>query len=60
MVIPKSVNSGNVSNLQNFSQNIGSVCNKIDELINNWVNDAPHILCLSEHHLSTEIIQTIK
>jgi hypothetical protein len=25
----------------------------------NWVKYPPHILCLSEHHLSTEVIQSI-
>jgi hypothetical protein len=59
MVIPKSINSGKVSNLQIFSQNIRGLGNKIDKLIINWENDVPHLLCLSEHHLSTEIIQTI-
>jgi len=29
------------------------------KLIINWVKDPPHILCLSEHHLSTEVIQII-
>jgi hypothetical protein len=43
----------------NFSQNIRGLGNKIDELIINWENDVPHILCLSEHHFSTKIIQTI-
>jgi hypothetical protein len=59
MVIPQSINSAKVSNLQIFSQNIRGLGNKTDELIINWENDAPHILCLLEHHLSTEIIQTI-
>jgi hypothetical protein len=59
MVIPRSVNLGNVSKLQIFSQNIRGLGNKTDELIINWVNDVPHILCLSEYHLSTEIFQTI-
>ena len=33
--------------------------NKMDELVIKWGKDAPHILCLSEHHLSTEVIQNI-
>ena len=33
--------------------------NKIDELVINWARDPPHILCLSEHHLSSEVIQAI-
>jgi exonuclease III len=59
MVKSKSINPGCVSNLQNFYQNIRGLGNKTDELIINWVNDAPHILCLSENYLSTEIIKTI-
>jgi hypothetical protein len=42
-----------------FYQNIRGLGNKIDELNINLVNDVPHILCLSEHHLPTEVIQTI-
>jgi hypothetical protein len=49
----------NVSNLQIFSQNIRGLRNKIDKLIINRVSDEPHILYLSEDHLSMEIIQTI-
>ena len=33
--------------------------NKIDELTIHWANDAPHILCLSEHHLSSVAIQKV-
>jgi hypothetical protein len=58
MVIPKSVNPGNVSKLQIFSQNIMGLGTKIDELIVNSVNYVPHILCLSEVNLSMKIIQT--
>jgi hypothetical protein len=59
MVKSKSVNPGSISSFQIFIQNITGLGNKIDELTINWMNDAPQILCLSEHHLSTEIIQTI-
>jgi hypothetical protein len=43
MVMPKSINSAKVSNLQICSQNIRGLDNKIDELIINWENDVPHI-----------------
>ena len=33
--------------------------NKIDESVIKWGKDAPHILCLSELHLSTEVIHNI-
>jgi hypothetical protein len=33
--------------------------NKIDELTITCLNDAPHIICLSEHHLTKENIQTL-
>jgi hypothetical protein len=33
--------------------------NKIEELNMNLVYDVPHILCLSEHHLSMEVIWII-
>jgi hypothetical protein len=59
MVIPKPVFQGNVSNLQIFYQNIRGLGNKIDELNINWVNVVHYIFCLSEHQLSTEVIQTI-
>jgi len=31
----------------------------MDELFINWVKEPPHILCLSEHHLSIEVNQSI-
>jgi len=59
MLTPRSISLGNESNLKIFAQNIRGLGNKIDELVINWVKDSPHILCLSEHHLSTEVIQSI-
>jgi len=59
MVTPGPVSLGNEANLKIFAQNIRGLGNKIDELVINWVKDPPHILCLSEHHLSTEVIQGI-
>jgi exonuclease III len=56
--MPKPVIPGNIPNLQIFYQNIRSLGNKTDELNINWVNDVPHILCFTEHHLPTEVIQT--
>jgi len=59
MVTPGPVSLGNEVNLKIFAQNIRGLGNKTDELVINWVQDPPHILCLSEHHLSTEVIQGI-
>lgn len=59
MVTPGPVSLGNEANLKIFAQNIRGLGNKTDELVINWVKDPPHILCLSEHHLSTEVIQGI-
>ena len=47
MVTPSSVSLDNVANLKIFAQNIRGLGNKIDELVINWVNDPPHILCLN-------------
>jgi exonuclease III len=35
-----------------FHQNIRGLHNKIDELLNFWTTEFPHILCFKEHHLS--------
>ena len=59
MVTPGPVSLGNEANLKIFAQNIRGLGKKIDELFINWVKDPPHILCPSEHHLSTEVIQGI-
>jgi exonuclease III len=59
MVTPRSVSIDNESNLKIFTQNIRGLGNKIDELVISWGKDAPHVLCLSEHHLSREVIQDI-
>jgi len=59
MVTPTSVGLGNESNLKIYAQNIRDLGNKTDELVINWVKDTPHKLCLSEHHLSIEVIQSI-
>jgi hypothetical protein len=55
MVKSNLVNTDKESNLQSFSQNVRGLGNKI-ELVINWGNDAPHILCISEHHLTKEAI----
>jgi len=59
MVTPRSDSVGNEAKLKIFAQNIRGLGNKIDELVINWVRDPPHILCLSEHHLSSEVIQVL-
>jgi hypothetical protein len=43
--------SNNKTNLSIFHRNIRGLFNKTDELITLWSTEAPHILCLSEHHL---------
>jgi hypothetical protein len=43
--------SNNKTNLSIFHQNIRGLFNKTDELITTWSTEAPHILCLSDHHL---------
>jgi len=59
MVTPRSVSLGNDCNLKIFTQNIRGLDNKTDEMVINWVKDPPHILRLSKHNLSTEVIQSI-
>ena len=59
MITPKAVSLGSESNLRIFAQNIRGLGYKIDESVIKWGKDALHILCLSEHHLSTEVIQNI-
>jgi len=59
MVTPRSASLGNESNLKIFAQNIRGLDNKTDVLVINWVKNPPHIFCLSEYHLSTEVIQNI-
>jgi hypothetical protein len=56
MVKSNLVNTDMETNLQIFSQNVRGLGKKIDELVINWGKDAPHILCMSEHHLTTEAI----
>jgi hypothetical protein len=34
-----------------FHQNIRGLHNKIDELLNCWSTELPHILCFTDHHL---------
>ena len=53
----QSARSSNKTNFTIFNQNIRGLGSKTDELTINWGKDAPHVLCLSEHHLSTEVIQ---
>jgi hypothetical protein len=33
-----------------FHQNIRGFYNKVDELVNFWTTESPHLLCLTEHH----------
>jgi exonuclease III len=53
-VHPSNVSTPNLNNkacLSIFHQNIRGILNKTDELVTSWSTEAPHILCLSEHHL---------
>ena len=45
--------------LKIFSQNIRGLGNKMDELLLYGVNDFPHVICLSEHHLTSEAIRSV-
>jgi len=42
-----------------FDQNIRGLHNKIDELLNFWTTEFPHIFCLREHQLSDHEINSI-
>ena len=51
---PRNASSPNRNNnvaLMIFHQNIRGLHNKIDELLNFWSTELPHILCSTEHHL---------
>jgi len=47
----KKINTKKSGNLQVYHQNIRGLHNKIDELITQWTNHCPHLICLTEHHL---------
>ena len=49
--------SNNECNLKFFSQNVRGLSNKIDELTIHWAENAPHLLCLTEHHIPYTAIQ---
>jgi exonuclease III len=52
--------SNNKPKLSIFHQNIRGLFNKTEELLTSWSTEAPHILCLSEHHLHNhEINNTV-
>ena len=40
-------------------QNIRGISNKIDEFLNSVSPNAPHIICLTEHHLRTEELSNV-
>jgi len=44
-------NKYNTDNLRIFHQNIRGLYSKVDELTTHWLNQSPHILCITEHHL---------
>jgi exonuclease III/uncharacterized protein YutD len=49
-------NSNSKNKLLIFHQNIRGLFNKTEELVISWSTEAPHILCLSEHHLLNQEI----
>jgi len=51
-------NRKNNADLIIFHQNIRGLNNKIDELLNFWTTEFPHIFCLTEHHLCDHEINT--
>src|SRR5215475_9717883 len=59
MVTPSPVGLGNETKLKIFAQNIRGMGNKMDELLLNCIKDPPHILCLSEHHLTLGVIRSV-
>ena len=40
-------------------QNIRGISNKIDEFLNSVSPNAPHIICLTEHHSRTEELSNV-
>jgi hypothetical protein len=59
---PRKTNSSSKNNniaLMIFHQNIRGLHNKINELLNFWTNEFPHIFCFTEHHLSDHEINSI-
>jgi len=59
MVAPVLDSSDIQSHLKIFAKNIRGLGNKIDELVLHWVQNPPHVICLSEHHFKTEALQGI-
>jgi exonuclease III len=53
------VDQEEIFNPQILLQNIRGLGKKTDGLVVNWPKNAPDILCLSEHHLSAEIIKNL-
>ena len=47
----KSINENSVTELIIFHQNIRGLNHKIDELLNCWSIEFPHVICITEHHL---------
>jgi hypothetical protein len=51
-------NKNNNIDLTILHHNIRGLCNKVDELVNSWTTQSPHILCLTEHHLHNHEINS--
>jgi hypothetical protein len=46
----------NTTKFMLLHQNIWGIFNKIDEFLISLSSNAPHVICLTEHHLMTEQI----
>ena len=53
-------NKYNIEKLRIFHQNIRGLNNKVDELTTHWLNQCPHVLCITEHHLKDFEINNIR
>jgi len=59
MVTSPLVGVGRGNKLKIFAQNIRGLGYKIDELSLHCINDTPHRICLSEHHLNSDNISSV-
>jgi len=58
-ITTRSSNSNKTTPLLIYHQNMRGLRNKIDEPSMLWSSNFPHILCLTEHHLSNDEINCI-
>jgi hypothetical protein len=55
----RSSDCNNTTPLRIYHQNIRGVRNKIEELLMPWSSNFPHFLCLTEHHLGNDEINSL-